>query len=736
MSISFDAEKRTFELQTQNTCYQLSVDRTGVLRHLYYGKRVGGTNMRYLEKCCDRGFSGSPYDFQTDPGCSADLMSQEYSSFGVGDYRPSALAAVLENGSRSIELHYQDFEIEEGKYIPEGLPYVRENRDAVSTLTVRLLDETAGLEVSLIYSVFEEKDVITRSAFIRNQDERSIVLLKAASFCLDFPYGDYDLIHFSGRHCMERKPERTKLTQAVTVIESKRGMSSHHANPFVILCDPEANEHSGHCFGFMLMYSGSHKEEISKDQAGSIRLTVGIQDEGFSWTLSPGEAFQTPEVILSFSDEGLNGLSGRFHRILRENVCDQRFIGRKLPVLLNSWEACYFDFDLEKLLKLADESRDLGIELFVLDDGWFGSREDDHRGLGDWYANEKRLPGGLNRLSEEIHARGMQFGIWVEPEMVNENSDLYRKHPDYVLKDPGRKPVMARNQLVLDLTRREVRDYLFVSISRILEEAKIEYVKWDFNRSISNLWTVSLPAERQGEAGHRYVLGLYDLLSRIRKAFPEVMIEGCAGGGGRFDAGMLFYCPQIWCSDNTDPAARLSIQRGTSYGYPPCTMGSHVSAAPNHQTGRSVSMKTRGITAMAGAFGFELNPVSLTEEEKAEVCEMIRTYHSYEDLVRHGVYYRLTEQEEPFTAWEFVSQDKSEVLVSLVITHLEANSAFPYVKLRGLDPERQYRMEGMEGDNEAVEPLSGAALMYGGFAFDALRGDFPGEQVYFRALQV
>ena len=364
----------------------------------------------------------------------------------------------------------------------------------------------------------------------------------------------------------------------------------------------------------------------------------------------------------------------------------------------------------------------------MLDDGWFGSRTDDHRGLGDWTANEKRLPGGLGRLSQEIHNRGMQFGIWLEPEMVNEDSDLYRAHPDWVLCDPGRKPVVARNQLVLDMTRAEVREYLFESISRILRDARIEYVKWDFNRSVSNMWSPSLPAGRQGEVPHRFVLGLYELLGRIREAFPDVMIEGCAGGGGRFDAGMLFYCPQIWCSDNTDPVARLSIQRGTSYGYPVCTMGSHVSAAPNHQTGRNVPLRTRGIVAMSGAFGFELDPASLTQEEKAQIREQIAAYHKFEALIRRGTYYRLTQEEKPYIAWEFVSKDKTEVLVNLTATWLEANSAFPFVRLKGLDPEKQYLADGI------AEPVSGAALMYGGYVFDALKGDFPSAQIYFRAL--
>ena len=746
MSISFDRETQVFTLLTANTCYQMRADRTGLLRHMYYGAHIGTTSMHYLERSCDRGFSGNPYEFQHDRGCSADVIPQEYSTFGAGDYRPSALAVVLENGSRTAELHYQGFGVEKGRTAPEGLPYVRECRDTVSTLTVKLGDETAGLIVYLIYSVFEEKDVITRSAIICNGSHAPIHLSKAASVCIDFPYGNYELIHFSGKHCMERKPERTALTQSMTVVESKRGMSSHHANPFVILCDHDANEDAGGCYGVMLMYSGSHKEEIQKDQTGSVRLVSGIHDEGFDWELAPGASFQTPEAILSYSENGLNGLSAKFHRILRSNVCDRTFTQKKLPVLLNSWEACYFDFNTEKLLKLADAGRELGAELFVLDDGWFGSREDDHRGLGDWTPNEKRLPGGLKRLSEEIHSRGLQFGIWLEPEMVNEDSDLYRAHPDWALCDPGRRPVVARNQLVLDMAREDVRAYLFEAIARILRDARVEYIKWDFNRSISNLWSASLPPERQGEAGHRFVLGLYQLLARIRAAFPDVMIEGCAGGGGRFDAGMLFYCPQIWCSDNTDPVARTAIQRGTSYGYPVCTMGSHVSAAPNHQTGRNVSLHTRGIVAMSGALGYELDPAAMTEEEKAQIRQQIRTYHRLEELIRHGAYYRLTEADMPCTCWEFVSEDRREALVSIVITEMEANAPFPFVKLKGLDPDRQYSIEEIdyEADPEkhaaeegAAEPrklvVSGAALMHGGYAFGLMRGDFPACQVYFRA---
>ena len=741
MGIYFNTEEQLFVLRTRNTCYQMRVDETGLLRHVYYGRSVGMGSMTYMEKACDRGFSGNPYDFRENRGCSADAMPQEYSTFGGGDYRTAALMTVLENGSHTCEPVYKGHHIQKGKYTLDNLPCGRDEAEGTAdSLIVELRDDIAGLSVLLYYGVYEEKDVITRTARICCNSEKPVQLLKAASMSLDFPYGTYDLIHFSGRHCGERKPERVPLTRCNLTVESRRGMSSHHANPFVILCERGASQDYGGCYGFMLMYSGSHKEEISVDQTGSVRVVCGIHNEGFCWHLDPGQAFQTPETLLAFSADGLNGLSGIYHRFVRENVADRRFAERRLPVLLNSWEACYFDFDTDKLLELADEGASLGVELFVLDDGWFGARNDDRRGLGDWTVNEKKLPGGLTRLSEEIHARGMSFGLWIEPEMVNEDSDLYRAHPDWALRDPGRKPVMSRSQLVLDLSREDVQDYLFEAISALLRGARIEYIKWDFNRSISNAWSAALPPQRQGEVLHRFVLGTYRLLSMIREAFPDLLIEGCAGGGGRFDAGMLYYCPQIWCSDNTDALARIDIQNGTSYGYPACAVGSHVSASPNHQTGRSMPLVTRGIVAMAGAFGYELNPRTLTDAEKAEVREQIALYHRFERLIRQGVYYRLTEETRPYAGWAFVAPDRSEALVSIVITELEANDGFPYLKLRGLDPDKLYTAEccggalfGADGPMTALpRPVPGAALMYGGYVFDNMRGDFPGCQIYFR----
>ena len=726
MSVQFLEKEQRFLLETRNTSYQIQIDRTGCLRHLYYGRRVGDTDMNYLYRTMDRGFSGNPYAFQEDRGCSFDTMPQEYPTFGIGDYRVSALCCRSEDGSVSTELSYDSFSIREGKYSLEGLPYVRDGKEGIMTLEIKLRDAVTGLAVYLLYGVFEDKDVITRSARILNESGKPIRLLKAASMCLDLPFGLSDLISFNGRHCMERQPFRQRLGQNIVTVGSKRGMSSHHNNPFVILCDEHTTQDTGDSYGVMLMYSGSHKEEIEKDQTGSIRLTSGIQDEGFLKVLLPDEDFQTPEAILSFSPEGLNGLSANYHRIIRENVCDPRFMKKRRPILLNSWEASYFDFDEESIYNLALQARDLGMEMLVLDDGWFGSRNSDHSGLGDWFVNEEKLKGGLKRLSERIHELGLQFGLWVEPEMINEDSELYRAHPDWALADPGRKPNIARNQMVLDMSRSDVRDYLFSCLDRILKECRIEYLKWDFNRSVANVYSKLLPPERQGEVMHGFVLGTYALLKRLREAYPDLLIEGCAGGGGRFDAGMLFYTPQIWCSDNTDPIARLQIQEGSSYGYPPCTIGSHVSASPNHQTRRSTPLSTRGIVAASGILGYELDPASLSPAEKEEIRSQIASYKKYYHLIQDGTYYRLEEinSDVKTVCWAFVSPQKDEALVSVVAADVSGNAPFPLIRLKGLLEEAVYEIEG------TGISATGAALMYGGYCFDVLTGDYPCVQLH------
>lgn len=731
MSICFDKYSKVFILETNHTSYQMKVDETGILRHLYYGRNIGKADMDYRYRTVDRGFSGNPYEKKTDRGCSFDLMPQEYSGFGVGDFRISSVIAENEAGSYSVDLRYESCRIYSGKYQIENLPYVRDGRDRIDTLEIILKDKVIGISVKLLYGVFENKDIITRTVQISNDSSKVIKLHKAASVCIDQPFGNYDLIHFHGRHCMERQMERVSLSRDIVTIGSKRGMSSHHNNPFIILCEKNANEEYGDCYGFMLVYSGNHKEEIEKDQTGSTRVVMGIHDEGFCWILKPEECFQAPEAILSYSCDGLNDLSQKYHNIIKENVCDPKYLQVKRPVLINSWEANYFDFDENKIIELGKSAKELGIEMLVLDDGWFGKRDDDDSSLGDWFVNRKKLKNGLKVLADQINGIGLKFGLWFEPEMINEDSDLYRRCPDWVLKDPDRMPMLSRNQMVLDMSRKDVQDYLFTCISAILEEANVEYIKWDFNRSIANTYSAILPAIQQGEVAHRFIMGTYKLLERITKAYPDVMIEGCAGGGGRFDAGMLFYSPQIWCSDNTDAIARLKIQKGTSYGYPVSTMGSHVSASPNHQTGRNVPMKTRSIVAMSGTFGYELDLAKLTEDEKTEIKNQISDYHKYYWLIQNGTYYRLGDEEfdKKYASWEFVSEDQTEVLVNFVVTDVEANSEFPLIKLKGLKENMNYKLE----HTDLI--IKGSALMYGGYSFDIYAGDYPAEQLHFIACE-
>jgi alpha-galactosidase len=730
MSITFDKERQLLTLETKNVTYQMQADNYGFLHHVYFGRRVNGSDMSYTNVSYDRGFSGNPYDLRYNRAFSLDTMPQEYTSFGVGDFRVNALSVVNADGSYGADFRCVGHKVEPGKYSIPDMPAVYDNGGEAETLIVTLMDQVTGLKVHLYYGVFEEKDIITRCARIENAGRDVARLEKAASVCLDMPFGQWDLVHFHGRHCMERQMERSPLIHSIQTIASKRGMSSHHHNPFVILCDREANEDRGDCYGLMFMYSGNHKTEIEVDQLENTRVVMGIHDAHFLWALQPGESFWTPEVILSYSPNGFTGLSHNYHTIIRHNVCRGKYKLQRRPVLINNWEATYFDFDGEKLLGIARQAAELGVELFVLDDGWFGSRNSDLSGLGDWFVNTEKLQGGLQPLIEKINALGLKFGLWIEPEMVNEDSDLYRAHPDWAFYQPNRAPSLSRNQMVLDMSRKDVRDYLYDCISKLLRENNIEYIKWDMNRALSDVYSHHLPPERQGEVSHLYVLGVYDLMNRLTRDFPDVLFEGCAGGGGRFDPGILYYSPQIWCSDDTDPIERITIQYGTSFGYPVSTMGAHVSASPNHQTGRTTPLETRGVVAMSGTFGYELDPSKLSDEDKQEIQRQIQDFHKYYWLIQDGLFYRLTNPDSGsyFHAWQFVSQDGSESLVNVVVTSPQPNSALIHVRLKGLDPVGIYVIEGEE------RKYSGSALMYGGYTFPLLNGDYPSVQLHFLRL--
>lgn len=726
MAIIVDEKTGLFQLITDNTEYQMKADKYGVLRHLWYGEKTG-CDMEYLQSYSDVGFSGNIYDAGNDRTYSLDTLPLEYACEGVGDYRITAAAAVHSDGSCALDLRYKSYSISKGKYSIKGLPAVYADDDA-ETLEIVLQDKYSDIEVTLRYGVLPKLDIITRCASIANKGSETVILTKAASLCLDIPLGKWEWVHFHGRHTMERVAERSELIHGIQESSSKRGTSSHHQNPSVLLCSHDCTEIAGSCIGVLLAYSGSFKTQIELDQQEQVRLVMGINPELFRWELKPSEVFDTPEAIMSYSGSGTEKLSHNFHKVIREHVCRGKYKLAERPVLINNWEATYFDFNEEKILNIAKQAAALGVDMLVLDDGWFGKRNDDCSGLGDWFVNEEKLNGGLGKLTEKIKSLGMKFGLWFEPEMVSEDSELYRSHPDWAIKIPSRNPVRSRYQLVLDMTNPEVRDYLFGAISDILKNADISYIKWDMNRSICDWYTPCLSAENQGEMPHRYVLGLYELLERLTTAFPDVLFEGCSGGGGRFDAGMLYYCPQIWCSDDTDAFERTKIQYGTSFFYPVSAIGSHVSAVPNHQTGRITPMETRAVTAMAGSFGYELDLNTLSDNEKEEVKEQIARFKENGPLIHNGLYYRLSDpMTDKFAVWEFASEDGREALVHGVIFRTEPNCTQYCIKLRGLLPDTDYRLA------ENGEVYKGSALMNGGILLPKSWGDYAPVEMHFIA---
>ena len=713
MPICFDPESRIFSLHTRRSSYQLQADRFGTLLHLYYGARCEGRT-DYLLTRADRGFSGNPWEAGDDRTYSPDALPQEFPTQGTGDYRSPSLIVRDARGRFGCCLKYRSHEILPGKYALPGLPAVyADAADGAETLKIELEDKRLGLSVTLLYGVLPELDIITRSAIVRNASDAPVTVEKLSSACLDFVGGDFDLFSFHGRHAMERQTDRRPVGHACLTVGSRRGYSSHQYNPFVILAEAGATETAGRCWAAMLVWSGGWRAEAERDQYDQTRLQMGLSEELFSYPLLPGQSVAAPELILSCSTAGLERLSHSLHRCLRQHVCRGKYRDARRPILLNSWEASYFDFSGESLLRLAEEAAQLGAEMLVLDDGWFGARCDDRRALGDWTPNERKLGGSLGELIGKVNALGLKFGIWMEPEMISEDSKLYRAHPDWALTIPGQPPVRSRSQLVLDLSRPEVREALFESICGVLDQGNIEYLKWDANRSIAETCSPG-GTEDPGKFHYDYMLGLYELLERVVQRYPDLLIEGCSGGGGRFDAGMLYYSPQIWCSDNTDAVDRLSIQYGTSFGYPASAVGAHVSACPNHQTGRVTPMRTRGTVAAAGTFGFELDPAKLSGEERAEVRRMIADCIRDADLVREGLYYRLNDPaRSPFCAWAFVAGDGSRALISAVLTEKHANMPALYVRPRGLTPGALYR----DADRGSVYPAD--ALTDTGFPLPA-----------------
>ena len=715
MAITFNETTRIFTLTTAHTTYQMQADAQGYLLHLYYGARTAG-EMDYLLNYGDRGFSGNPNSAGNDRTYSLDALPQEYPSLGTGDFRNYALNIENADGSQCCNPVYITHEIEAGKYTLKGLPFVRAEENEAETLKIILEDPVTKVELHLLYGVLEKEDIITRSVIIKNAGKAPVTVKKAQSACLDFLHGDYDLIKFHGRHAMERNMERMPVSHESIRIGSRRGTSSHQYNPGVILAGKNTNEDSGSCYGMLFVYSGNFLVEAEKDQYDQTRIQMGLTDELFAYPLEAGAEFTAPEVILSYTNKGLSRLSQQYHHCIMNHICQGKYVHANRPVLINSWEAAYFDFTGDTIVELAKEAKALGIDMVVMDDGWFGKRNDDNSSLGDWYVNEEKLGGTLTKLIERVNAEGVKFGIWIEPEMVSEDSDLYREHPEWAITIPGRKPVRSRNQLVLDFSRKEVRDEIFKRICAVLDQGNVEYIKWDMNRSLADIYAPNVTYD--------YVLGVYDFLEKLTNRYPDILIEGCSGGGGRFDAGMLYYTPQIWCSDNTDAINRTRIQYGTSFFYPVAAMGSHVSAVPNHQTGRVTSMHTRGVAAMSGTFGYELNPALLNAEEKAEIRAQLAQYREYQELIREGDYYRLSNPfQDNFAAWMVVSDDRSKALVSVIRLTAEANPSAAYVTLKGMEEDAFYR----EKTTGKVYP--GAALMEAGILLPAAVSEYEAYQI-------
>ncbi len=738
MAILFQEEKRIFTLQTKQTTYQMKVDDFGFLLHLYYGTKVSG-DMDYLLTYYDRGFSGNPNDVGNNRTYSMDVLPQEYPTLGTGDYRNSALVLRGHDESECCDLRYAGYEIREGKYELEGLPAVYAGEKEAQTLKIVLEDNVSKVRVQLLYGVLEDEDIITRSVKITNYGTACVVVEKAASACLDFITGQYDLLSFYGRHTMERNLQRIRIGHGSHSIGSRRGTSSHQYNPAVIVAEKNTTENTGDCYGMVFVYSGNFLCEAEQDQFDQTRVLMGLQSDLFHYPLESGQTLEIPETIMCYSDRGFGDLSVKYHRCIRNHICngarsrrttgiqgngssETGFVPR--PVLVNSWEAAYFNFTGETIVELAREAAGLGIDMVVMDDGWFGKREDDNSGLGDWQVNEKKLGCSLGELVRRVNAEGVKFGIWIEPEMISEDSDLYREHPDWAMQNPGRNPARGRNQLVLDFSREDVREYIFDQICRVLDQGNIEYIKWDMNRSVTDFYSVE---NRQGRVSYDFVTGLYDFMEKLLARYPKLMIEGCSGGGGRFDAGMMYYTPQIWCSDNTDALDRLRIQYGTSFFYPMSTVSAHVSAVPNHQTGRITSLRTRGIVAMTGAFGYELSLSRLSAEEKEEIREQIRQYKEFEPLISTGDYYRLSNPyEDACAAWMFVSGDRKQILLHVVILENHGNMTVNYVRLKELLPDAVYE-EAASG-----KCYCGSALMQAGIPIPVEMGDYRAYQFVFR----
>jgi len=718
--ITYHEATGVFHLQSKDTSYALKVTKQGHLAHLYWGRKVSGEHLEHLYQLKERP-SFTPSTDLTQMSYSLDTLPQELPAYGNSDFRYPAYQFQLENGTTVTDFKYESYRIVAGKPTLSGLPSVYvEQEDEGKTLEITLRDELTHAAVVLSYTVFRDYAAITRSVQYRNEGSTVLNLKQALSMSIDFVGSQYEILQLSGTWARERYVHRRKVEPGMQSIESRRGASSHGQNPFLALMSKGATEQHGDVYGINLVYSGNFIAGVEVDPYHHSRMFIGINPFDFNWRLEAGEVFQAPEAVLVHSHEGIGGMSRRFHDIYRERLARGEFRDKERPILINNWEATYFNFNEEKIESIAKAGQELGLELFVLDDGWFGKRDDDTTSLGDWYVDHNKLPNGLEGIVQKVRDLGMQFGLWFEPEMISPTSDLYRNHPDWCLHVEGRTRTEGRRQLILDLSREDVQQYIVETISTVLSSAPITYVKWDMNRNMTEIGSALLPAERQRETAHRYMLGLYSVLEQITSAFPHILFESCSGGGGRFDAGMLYYMPQTWTSDNSDAVSRLKIQYGTSIVYPISSMGAHVSAVPNHQVNRMTSIETRGNVALSGNFGYELDLSKFTDEEKEAVKAQVQLYKSVRHIVQFGDFYRLLS---PFegndTAWMFVTKDKREAFVVYVTVLQEPNSSIGRFRLEGLDANAEYEVEGQYGG-----AYGGDQLMYAGLPIPLFYGDF------------
>ena len=702
MGVIFDEKQKVFLLQTPNTTYGIAVSDDRFLCHVYYGKKVNSTDIRYLLREDEPPFV--PSILKREENTFLDVRPMEYPESGMGDYREAAFCVRSMQGYKASELVYKHYAIEPGKPALEGLPATWGGAEDCTTLKLFCEDELLGLEVCLQYTIFEQLDVITRSVLVKNNGREPFYLEKVYSACLDMENRDFEVLGLFGSWARERHIQRMPVGYGRQNIASFKGESSHQESPFMALVTPGTTQETGEVYAMNFVYSGSFMAQVERNQFDCIRMTMGIHPDTFTWKLSPGELFTAPEVVMIYSAEGLGKMTRTFHDLYREHLIRSPYMKKPRPILINNWEGTYFDFDEKKLLDIAKEASKLGVEMLVMDDGWFGKRNSDDNSLGDWFVNEEKLKGGLKALVDSVKETGMKFGIWFEPEMISPDSELFRAHPDWAIQIPGRNITQSRAQYVLDIGREEVADAVYRMVYDILKSADISYVKWDMNRQLTTLGSAALPDDRQGELMHRYVLGVYRMQERLITDFPELLLENCSGGGARFDAGMLYYSPQIWTSDDTDAIERLSIQEGTALVYPVSCMGSHVSVCPNHTVQRVTPFETRGNVAMSGTFGYELDMTKLSDEEKEMVKEQTATYHKYYPLVAEGDYYRLLSRlpENRADSWMLVSRDKTKALLYYVRVLASPNEKSSILRLQGLAADKTYCIKGKKYSGEML----------------------------------